>query len=104
MPDKVINRTTKPPGRCRTYEPVADELQTMEDAVLSGDEAAVARAAMRKYARVIDMTDSGRDIKPLVTGLFEAMDRLHGIEAQCGAVAGERPTPLAEVLELARAM
>jgi hypothetical protein len=29
----------------------------------------------RKYARVLDMTDSGRDIKPLATGLFEAVDR-----------------------------
>lgn len=104
MPEPKGTYSYKPQGRQRTYEPVPDALQTMEDAVLSGDEAAVARAAMRKYARVIDMTDSGRDIKPLVTGLFEAMDRLRGIEAQRGEVAGERKTALAEVLELARAM
>lgn len=40
------------------------------------------RAIIEKYAKVLDMTDSGRDIKPLSTGMFEAIDRLKALEAQ----------------------
>ena len=49
--------------------------QSIEEAWAAGDEATMVFAVVRKYARVLDMTDSGRDIKPLATGLFEAMDR-----------------------------
>ena len=55
--------------------------ESIEDAWASGDELAMARAVVRKYARVLDMTDSGRDIKPLATGMFEAMDRVKALEA-----------------------
>lgn len=58
-------------------------------------------AIVRKYARVLDMTDSGRDIKPLVTGMFEAVDRLHALEAAQGATEN---TPLADILAEAEAM
>jgi hypothetical protein len=54
------------------------------------------RAIVRKYARVLDMTDSGRDIKPLATGLFEAMERVRALEAR-----QDEATPLAEILEMA---
>ena len=56
--------------------------ESIEQAWASGDELAMARAVVRKYARVLDMTDSGRDIKPLATGMFEAMDRVRALEAQ----------------------
>ena len=55
---------------------------SIEEAWGAGDELAVARAVVRKYARVLDMTDSGRDIKPLATGMFEAIDRVRILEAQ----------------------
>lgn len=55
--------------------------ESIEEAWASGDELAMARAVVRKYARVLDMTDSGRDIKPLATGMFEAMDRVKALEA-----------------------
>lgn len=48
---------------------------SIETAWVEGDEATMVFAIVQKYARVLDMTDSGRDIKPLATGLFEAMDR-----------------------------
>ena len=54
------------------------------------------RAAIIKYAKVLDMTDSGRDIKPLVSGMFEAIDRLKALEAQDGTT---NDTPLFRVLE-----
>ncbi len=71
--------------------------ESIEEAWAAGDELALARAVVRKYARVLDMTDSGRDIKPLATGMFEAMDRVRALEAQ--ASSGE--TPLARILSLA---
>ena len=49
--------------------------QSIEEAWVAGDESAMVFAVAQKYARVLDMTDSGRDIKPLATGLFEAVDR-----------------------------
>lgn len=49
--------------------------RSIEKAWVDGDEAGMVFAVVQKYARVLDMTDSGRDIKPLATGMFEAMDR-----------------------------
>ena len=74
--------------------------ESIETAWADGDELAVARAVVRKYARVLDMTDSGRDIKPLATGMFEAIDRLHAMEAAAGAGT---ETPLAQVMREAEA-
>lgn len=68
--------------------------ESIEEAWADGDELAMARAVVRKYARVLDMTDSGRDIKPLATGMFEAMDRVRALEAQ----QEESETTLAELL------
>lgn len=69
--------------------------ESIEQAWADGDELAMARAVVRKYARVLDMTDSGRDIKPLATGMFEAVDRVRALEAQ---IASEHDTPLADIL------
>ena len=46
------------------------------------------------------MTDSGRDIKPLASGLFEAVDRYNALEASQGV---ESETPLADILAEAEA-
>ena len=72
--------------------------ESIESAWADGDELAMARAVVRKYARVLDMTDSGRDIKPLATGMFEAMDRVRTLEAQRSGTE----TPLAEILSDAK--
>lgn len=61
-----------------------------------GGEIEVTRYAVRKYARVLDMTDSGRDIKPLASGMFEAIDRLKALEDAEAARAGA--TPLDQIL------
>ena len=68
--------------------------ESIETAWRDGDEAAVVAAVVCKYARVLDMTDSGRDIKPLASGMFEAIDRLRAIQA-CGHGSD---TPLAEII------
>lgn len=57
------------------------------------------RAVIQKYARVLDMTDSGRDIKPLATGMFESIDRLKSLEAQMHD--SNKDTPLFKVLKRA---
>lgn len=69
--------------------------ESIEEAWASGDELAMARAVVRKYARVLDMTDSGRDIKPLATGMFEAMDRVKALEA---ARSDDTKAPLFRIL------
>ena len=68
--------------------------ESIEEAWAEGDELAMARAVVRKYARVLDMTDSGRDIKPLATGMFEAMDRVRALEAK----QNTSNTPLASIM------
>lgn len=57
------------------------------------------KAAISKYAKVLDMTDSGRDIKPLVTGMFEMIDRLKSLEAKDNTKAAS--TPLFKILDRA---
>lgn len=73
--------------------------QSIEQAWANRDELGVAVAVAQKYARVLDMTDSGRDIKPLATGLFEAIDRVHALEA----VSGNTDTPYAQIMREAEA-
>lgn len=67
---------------------------SIETAWRDGDELAMVGAVVQKYARVLDMTDAGRDIKPLATGLFEAVDKYHALEA----AAGKNETPLTAIL------
>ena len=74
--------------------------ESIEQAWANRDEIGLVRAVVRKYARVLDMTDSGRDIKPLVTGMFEAVDRLKALEAMRYA---DSDTPLADILAEAEA-
>lgn len=71
------------------------EPASIEEAWSSGDELLVARAVVRKYARVLDMTDSGRDIKPLASGMFEAIERVHALESMRDS---ENATPLFKIL------
>lgn len=56
-------------------------VESIETAWHDGDEVRMMRAVVAKYARVLDMTDSGRDIRPLATGMYEAIDRLKTLES-----------------------
>ena len=55
-------------------------VESIETAWHEHDEVQMLKNLVAKYARVLDMTDSGRDIKPLATGMLEAMDRLKAID------------------------
>lgn len=77
----------------RTKSTVRDDYAGIEQAWIGGGEAAVTAQAVRKYAQVIDVTESGRDIKPLISGMFEAIDRLKALNA-----GSEENTPLAEII------
>lgn len=55
-------------------------VESIETAWHQRDEVKMLKNLVAKYARVLDMTDSGRDIKPLATGMLEAMDRLKAID------------------------
>lgn len=69
--------------------------ESIEQAWAERDEIATTSAIVRKYARVLDMTDSGRDIKPLASGMFEAIDRLKQLEAAKNA---DTMTPYAQIM------
>lgn len=83
----------------RTKSRVRDDFASLEEAWDAGGELAVTRMAVRKYAQVIDVTESGRDMKPLITGMFEAIDRLKELEELESRDA--RSTPLDNVLRMA---
>lgn len=75
--------------------------QSIETAWVESGEIEAVRAVIQKYARVLDMTDSGRDIKPLASGMFDAIDRLKTLEA---AEASSGSSPLATILAEAEAV
>ena len=72
--------------------------ESVEQAWREQGEMGAVKASIIKYAKVLDMTDSGRDIKPLVTGMFEMVDRLKSLEAQD---TSKTTTPLFEILSKA---
>ena len=84
----------------RTKSRVRENFASLETAWDEGGEIAVTRQAVRKYAQVIDVTESGRDIKPLISGLFEAIDRLNALEASDNA---QNETPYAQIMREAEA-
>ena len=79
-------------------QPKGSTPESVEQAWRQDGEIGAVRASIVKYAKILDMTDSGRDIKPLVSGLFEAIDRLKSLEA-VGQTSAE--TPLLRILDRA---
>lgn len=73
--------------------------ESVEVAWREQGEIGAVNAAIIKYAKVIDMTDSGRDMKPLITGMFELVDRLKALESVSGDSKAE--TPLFKILKAA---
>ena len=72
---------------------------SIEQAWRNGGEGEALEAIIVKYAKVLDMTDSGRDIKPLASGMLEAIDRLKALRATEEA-SKDSSTPLGEVFRL----
>ena len=54
---------------------------SVKQAYIEQGEIGAVKACIMKYAETIDMKDSARDMKPLITGMFEAIDRLKALEA-----------------------
>ena len=73
--------------------------ESVEQAWRDQGEIGAVRASIVKYAKVLDMTDSGRDMKPLISGMFEAIDRLKALEAHTSNKS--KITPLADILNKA---
>lgn len=85
----------------KNKQPSSRSKTSISAAVKSKDEIRIHEAIIAKYAKVLDMTDSGRDIKPLATGLFEAMDRLKALRSSNGEA--QKETPLFKILNKAAA-
>lgn len=80
-------------------QPEGSTPESVEQAWREEGEIGAVRASILKYAKVLDMTDSGRDMKPLVSGMFEAIDRLKSLEVQTSNKA--KITPLSDILKKA---
>ncbi len=57
-------------------------------------------AIILKYAKMIDSTDSSRDLKPLASGMLEAIDRKKALEAAKGE-KGAVEAPVFQILKKA---
>lgn len=57
-------------------------------------------AIILKYAKMIDSTDSSRDLKPLASGMLEAIDRKKALEAAKGE-SGAMEAPVFKILKAA---
>lgn len=75
---------------------------SLGDAYLSGNERMLVDAMLVKLAHAIDNCDSSRDLRPLMNGMFEALDRLHALDAAAGVEDEANETPLATILKLAQ--
>ena len=84
----------------RTKSRVRKDFASLEQAWTNGGELELTRQAVRKYTQVIDVTESGRDIKPLISGMFEAIDRLKALEQ---IEDNESETPYAQIMREAEA-
>lgn len=56
-------------------------------------------AIIKKYAKMIDLTDSSRDLKPLCSGMIEAIERKNALEA----AKGEKTAAQAPVFKILKA-
>lgn len=72
---------------------------SVKEAYLSQGEIGAVKACILKYAETIDGKDSARDMKPLITGMFEAIDRLKMLEASI--TTSNKITPLSRILDKA---
>lgn len=71
--------------------------ESIEQAWREQGEIGAVKASIVKYAKVLDMTDSGRDIKPLVSGMMEMVDRLKALESRDSNTKAD--TPLFQILK-----
>lgn len=83
----------------KNKQPIGSTPESIEQAWRNEGEIGAVRASIIKYAKVLDMTDSGRDIKPLVSGMMEMVDRLKALESRDSEVKSE--TPLFTILKKA---
>lgn len=83
----------------RYKQPDGSTPESIEQAWREDGEVGAVKASIIKYAKVLDMTDSGRDIKPLVSGMFEMVDRLKALESRDSEAKAD--TPLYQILKLA---
>lgn len=83
----------------RYKQPDGSTPESIEQAWREDGEIGAVKASIIKYAKVLDMTDSGRDIKPLVSGMFEMVDRLKALESRDSEAKAD--TPLYQILKLA---
>ena len=72
---------------------------SVKEAYITQGEVGAVKACILKYAETIDMKDSARDMKPLISGMFEAIDRLKALESRDGKTNSD--TALFKILKAA---
>lgn len=90
---KITTRKTK----------IRRQMGAVEKAYKRKGEAEAIQAVILKTAQMIDDCASARDYKPLVTCMYESIDRLNAVNAAKAATSSGKITPLAEILAAAKA-
>ena len=72
---------------------------SVKEAYLTQGEVGAVKACILKYAETIDAKDSARDMKPLISGMFEAIYRLKALESRDGKTNAD--TALFKILKAA---
>lgn len=72
---------------------------SVKEAYLTQGETGAVRACILKYAETIDSKNSARDMNPLISGMFEAIDRLKALESREGKANSD--TALFKILKAA---
>ena len=78
----------------------ARSVNSVEKKWKSEGERGAVEAIILKYAKMIDNTDSSRDLKPLASGMLEAIDRKKALEAAKGE-SGAMEAPVFKILKAA---
>ena len=94
---RAINSRVRRRDMPKYKQPKDSIPESIELAWREHGEIGAVKASIVKYAKVIDMTDSGRDMKPLITGMFEMVDRLKALESRDKDSNAE--TPLFKILK-----
>ncbi len=98
---KKKTTTTRKTTKAKTTRVSDRSKYSVEKRWKQDGESGALEAIIMKYAKMIDLTDSGRDLKPLASGMLEAIDRMNALKAANGA-KNENKAPVFQILDKAR--
>ncbi len=93
--------TKRKAAKTQTARTSSRSINSIEKKWKTEGELGATEAIILKYAKILDMTDSGRDMKPLASGMLEAIDRYKALKAAKGEDAENELKPVFKILKAA---